>query len=162
MKEQQEMPVAAEAVPARQRLSNYPAAILAQVSSQLQGRQKRVLGDLFGLGNFGVNLTRLAPGAVSALLHAHLRQDEFIYVLEGRPTLQTSAGRTLMSPGMCMGFRAGSGLAHCLLNETDEEVVYLEVGDRTPDDEVSYPEHDLQARSQDGAWIFLHRDGTHY
>lgn len=159
---QQERPVAANEVPARQRLSNYPAAILAQVSAQLQGRQKRALGDHFGLRNFGVNLTRLAPGAVSALLHAHRYQDEFIYVLEGRPTVHTSAGCMPMSAGMCMGFRAGSGLAHRLLNETDEEVVYLEIGDRTPGDEVSYPDHDLQARSQDGAWIFLHRDGTLY
>jgi uncharacterized cupin superfamily protein len=52
-------------------------------------RQKRLLGDLFGLTNFGVNLTRLTPGGESALLHRHRhnKQDEFIYVLEGsRPS----------------------------------------------------------------------------
>lgn len=160
--DRQNAPLVAREVPPRQRASNYPATILAQVASQLQGREKRALGDHFGLGNFGVNLTRLAPGAISALLHAHLLQDEFIYVLEGRPTLHTSAGRTLMAPGMCIGFRAGSGLAHRLLNETDEAVVYLEVGDRTSGDEVVYPDHDLQARSQEGVWIFLHKDGRPY
>jgi uncharacterized cupin superfamily protein len=48
----------------------------------MQGREKRPLGDLFGLTNFGVNLTTRAPGAVSALRHAHTTQDEFIYILD--------------------------------------------------------------------------------
>ena len=37
----------------------------------MSGREKRPLGDRFGLVNFGVNLTRLAPNAMSALRHAH-------------------------------------------------------------------------------------------
>ena len=56
-------------------------------------RDKRPLGDLFGLTNFGVNLTRLKPGGSSALRHAHAKQDEFVYILDGRPTLITDAGR---------------------------------------------------------------------
>ena len=35
----------------------------------MAGRQKRPLGDVFGLANFGVNLTWLAPGAVSDVKH---------------------------------------------------------------------------------------------
>ena len=69
------------------------------------GREERVLGDLFGLSNFGVNLTRLKPGAVSSLRHAHSKQDELIYVLEGHPVLVTNAGETRLEPGMCAGFR---------------------------------------------------------
>ena len=97
----------------------------------MAGRDKRPLGDLFGLTNFGVNITRLAPGGASALRHAHTKQDEFVYILEGRPTLVTDAGRTALDPGMCAGFKAGSGDAHCLVNETGADVVYLEIGDRT-------------------------------
>jgi uncharacterized cupin superfamily protein len=128
----------------------------------MAGREKRQLGDFFGLTNFGVNLTRLAPGAVSALRHAHTRQDEFVYVLQGRPTLHTDEGLTPLSPGMCAGFKAGTGNAHRLVNETAEEVVYLEVGDRTPGDEGSYPDDDLQARLAAGKWEFVHKDGTPY
>src|SRR5258706_9169209 len=91
--------VAAEAPP-RTKPSNYPEPF----ASRMAGRVKRPLGDLFGLTNFGVNLTRLTPGAVSALLHAHSRQDEFIYILEGQPTLVTDAGETPLGPGMCAGF----------------------------------------------------------
>ena len=149
--------VAAEA-PARLKPSNYPEPF----ASRMAGREKHPLGDLFGLTNFGVNLTRLAPGAASALRHAHSRQDEFLYVLQGCPTLHTDQGPTRLSPGMCAGFKAGMGNAHRLVNETGEEVVYLEVGDRTPGDEGSYPDDDLRAVLVDGKWSFVHKDGTPY
>src|SRR5712692_3173884 len=109
--------------PPRTKQSNYPEPF----ASRMAGREKRPLGDLFGLANFGVNLTRLAPGAVSALRHAHSRQDEFIYVVEGKPTLLTDAGETVLRPGMCEGFKAGSGNAHHLINRTDADVILLEV-----------------------------------
>ncbi|MCW5662845.1 MAG: cupin domain-containing protein [Piscinibacter sp.] len=112
--------------------------------------------------NFGVNLTRLAPRGVSALRHAHSRQDEFIYVVSGCPTLHTDEGETKLAPGMCAGFRAGSGNAHRLVNLTNEVVLYLEVGDRAPRDEVSYPDDDIAARMVEGSWVFFHKDGTSY
>jgi uncharacterized cupin superfamily protein len=147
--------VAADA-PARTKATNYPEPF----ASRMAGREKRPLGDLFGLANFGVNLTRLAPGAVSALRHAHSKQDEFIYVLEGRPQLKTDEGRTQLAPGMCAGFKAGTGNAHHLINDTQEDVVYLEVGDRTPGDEGSYPDDDLKAVLDQGKWRFTRKDGT--
>jgi uncharacterized cupin superfamily protein len=128
----------------------------------MAGREKRPLGERFGLTNFGVNLTRLAPGAVSALRHAHSKQDEFVYVLQGYPTLHTDEGRTPLHPGMCAGFKAGTGNGHHLINDTSEDVVYLEVGDRTPGDEGSYPDDDLKAVLVDGKWMFAHKDGTPY
>ncbi len=145
-------------VPARSKPSNYPSPF----AQRMAGRVKRQLGDFFGLRNFGVNLTTLAPGASSALRHAHSRQDEFVYVLSGRPTLHTNAGATLLAPGMCAGFRAGTGDAHRLLNETDEPVVYLEIGDRTAGDAASYPDDDLVAVQTPSGWVFHHKDGTPY
>ena len=150
--------VAADVAP-RAKSSNYPEPFFSRVA----GRAKRPLGDLFGLTNFGVNLTRLAPGAPSALRHAHTRQDEFVYILEGRPTLVTNAGRTALEAGMCAGFKGGSGDAHHLVNETGEDVVYLEIGDRTLGDTATYPDDDLAAVSVDGGgWRFAHKDGTPY
>jgi uncharacterized cupin superfamily protein len=150
--------VTAADVPARSRPSVYPEPF----ASRMAGRAKRQLGDLFGLTNFGVNLTRLAPNAVSALRHAHTKQDEFVYILQGRPTLHTDEGRTQLSPGMCAGFKAGTGNGHRLINETTEEVVYLEVGDRTPGDEGSYPDDDLKALLVEGKWKFVQKDGKPY
>ena len=125
-------------------------------------RHNRRLGDHAGLKNFGVNLTRIAPGGRSSQRHAHSRQDEFIYVLEGNPTLITDAGEMVLSPGMCAGFPA-QGLAHQLVNRTADDVVYLEIGDRTAGDEGSYPVDDLTAAlGPDGSWIYHHKDGRPY
>ena len=145
-------------VPPRAKLSNYPEPFF----SRMKGRDKRPLGDLFGLMNFGVNLTRLKPGGSSSIRHAHTKQDEFLYILEGRPTLITDAGRTALEAGMCAGFRAGTGDAHQLVNETDEEVVYLEIGDRTDGDAVTYPDDDLAVVTIDGRRVMAHKDGTPY
>ncbi len=137
--------------------STYPLDLRRKV----EGRERRVLGDVFGLVNFGVNLTRLAPGSASALRHAHATQDEFVYILEGTPTLVTDAGEMPLQPGMCAGFRAGTGDAHCLVNRTGSDVLYLEVGDRSPGDHVVYPDDDLEAEmGSDGRWRYSRKDGT--
>ncbi len=138
--------ILATEAPLRSKPSLYPEPF----ASMMQGRTKQPLGDLFGLSNFGVNLTTLKPGARSALRHAHTRQDEFIYILQGTPTLVTDEGRTLLKPGMCAGFAHGTGDGHCLINESSEVVVYLEIGDRTPGDAATYPDDDLAAQLVEG------------
>ena len=158
-KAQYPITITAAEAPPRTKPSNYPEPF----ASRMAGRIKRPLGDLFGLTNFGVNLTRLTPGAVSALLHAHSRQDEFVYVLEGQPTLITEASETLLGPGMCAGFKGGTGQGHHLVNRTNSDVVFLEVGDRSAGDTGSYPADDIQAvLGADGKWQFTHKDGTPY
>jgi uncharacterized cupin superfamily protein len=152
------MAIEASDVPPRDKVSSYPEPF----ASRVQGRRKRQLGEFFGLQNFGVNLTHLAPGAASSLRHAHTKQDEFLYIVRGRPTLHTNEGRLQLSPGMCVGFRAGTGNAHNLRNETADEVLYLEIGDRMPGDEVSYPEDDLQVVRIGGKGHYAHKDGTLY
>lgn len=153
-------PVALEAasLPLRPVPANAPKPFLEKV----RGREKRVLGDPFGLGNFGVNLTRLAPGASSSLRHAHARQDEFLYVLEGTPILVTDAGETPLKAGMCAGFKAGTGDAHHLVNRSDADVVFIEVGDRSAGDTVVYPDDDVQAVYVDGRFRYSRKDGTPY
>ena len=149
---------AAEAPP-RARPSGYPEPFLARV----KGREKRPLGDLFGLQNFGVNLTRLAPGAHSSLRHAHTRQDEFVYIVSGTPTLILDQKEYLLKPGDCCGFKAGSGVGHQLVNRSSQSVQYLEIGDRTAGDYAEYPRDDLKFIQVDGgAWILARKDGTPY
>jgi uncharacterized cupin superfamily protein len=154
-------PLAVDAAlaPARTKPSNYPEPF----ASRMRGRTIRPLGDLFGLTQFGVNWTSLAPGAVSALRHAHALQDEFVFILEGAPTLITNTGETPMHAGMCAGFRAGSGDAHMLANRTDLPCVYVVIGDRTPGDSAVYPDDDIVATAgEDRVWRFTHKDGTPY
>lgn len=153
------LPVHAPEAPQRARPSNYPESF----ASCFAGRQKLALGDLFGLRSFGINRTTLQPGAKSALRHWHTLQDEFIYIISGRPTLITNAGETELGPDMCVGFKGGEEDGHQLVNRTSSPVVYLEAGDRNPGDSAQYPDDDLQAvLGRDGAWQFLHKDGTPY
>jgi uncharacterized cupin superfamily protein len=153
-------PVAVKAmeVAPRAKASNYPEPYY----TMMLGREKRQLGEVFGLKTFGVNLTRLKPGGQSALRHYHAVQDEFVYIVSGRPTLVTDAGETPLEPGMCAGFRAGVADGHMLVNRSADDVVYLEVGDRLPGDRAFYPDDDLKADFVDGQWRFVHKDGSAY
>lgn len=138
--------------------TSYPEPFAARVGN----RVKRRLGDHFGLKNFGVNLTQLMPGSISALLHKHRVQDEFVYILQGQPTLVTEDGEQLLEPGMCVGFPA-NGRGHHLVNRSNAPVTYIEIGDRLPGDEAHYPNEDLVAKQDAaGKWYFVHKDGTPY
>lgn len=153
-------PVAVDAasVPPRAKQTNYPEPF----ASRMSRREKCPLGELFGLESFGVNRTRLAPGGVSALHHRHTKQEEFVYVLQGEPTLVTDGAEVELRPGMCAGFAPG-GPAHHLENRTEHEVVFLEVGNRVAGDEGVYPADDIKAAvGDDGKWRFEHKDGTPY
>jgi uncharacterized cupin superfamily protein len=152
-------PLQAIDVPALSRKTIYPAPFDAQVA----GRMKHRLGDHFGLTNFGINLTELAPGAVSALFHHHTKQDEFVYVVSGNPILVLGDKEFALQAGDCCGFKAGTGVGHQLVNRSQETVLYLEIGDRTAGDYAEYPRDDLRFTQLDtGAWVLTHKDGTPY
>ncbi|PZV04222.1 MAG: cupin [Leptolyngbya sp.] len=137
--------------------SNYPEPLKAKVT----GRSKHALGDAAGLKNFGVNRVHLAPGAASSIRHWHTRQDEFVYVLAGELTLITNAGEQVLQAGMAAGFPAGKADGHQLVNRSQANAVYLEVGDRVAGDAVFYPDDDLAA-TQSTRWSFTHKDGSAY
>lgn len=142
----------------RTRNSVYPEPF----ASMMSGRIKRVLGDVFELTNFGVNITVLEPGAISSLKHSHTKQDEFIYAIEGQATLKIGDASRDLTAGICAGFKAGSSVAHHIVNTSNERFVYLEIGDRLPGDSADYPDHDLVVRSEKSQWIFSHKNGMSY
>ena len=123
----------------------------------LAGRAKRVLGDAFGLTQFGVNLTVLAPER-----HWHESEDEFVYVLEGEVTLVDDAGEHLLTPGMCVGFKAAVPNGHKLVNNSAAPAMYLEVGTRAEGDRAHYPEADMLAVKENGKYRLTRKDGTPY
>lgn len=152
-------PIAAKLIAAALGKTIYPEPY----ASLVKGRRKRKLGEYFGLTHFGVNLTHLSPGAVSALAHSHSKQEEFILILAGRPTLVLGEEEFVLQPGDCYGVQAGTGIAHQLINRSEEEVTYLEIGDRIEGDEVEYPNDDLKATQlPNGKWALTHKDGRLY
>lgn len=122
------------------------------------GRVKRRLGDAAGLTDFGVNLTRLPPGGWSSQRHWHLREDEFVYVLEGELVMITDAGEQVMRPGDCAGFPKNIPNGHHFINRSGRDAVYLEVGTRAKDEVATYPDIDLHL----AGGRFLHKDRTPY
>lgn len=125
-----------------------------------QTRYNRRLGEHAGLKNFGVNLTRIIPGGQSSFRHAHSRQDEFVFVLDGEVVLETDCGAQVLTAGMCAGFPAGSRDAHRFVNRTTRDVRLLVIGDRTPGDEISYPDIDMHAvLGPDGVYKFTTKAG---
>lgn len=140
--------------------SAYPEPYRARVLP----REKRRLGDAFGLTRIGINQTTLLPGKESSLRHWHTREDEFVYVLEGEVVLRTGAGEQRLVAGMCAGFPAGLEDGHQLLNRSDRPAVYLEVSNRDPEDTGHYsdPDVDLVFSPPHARGRMTRRDGTPY
>lgn len=149
--------IEARSVPPR-RGSGYPHPF----SVPCAGRAKHALGDAFALTQYGVNIVTLPPGTWSSQRHWHSEEDEFIYVVDGHPMLVTDSGRTPLEPGMCAGFPAGDANGHHLVNDTGEPVTYLEVGSRRDNDDVDYPDIDMQVKGRGTGGVYTHRDGTPY
>jgi uncharacterized cupin superfamily protein len=127
-----------------------------------EGREKAALGDVVGLAQFGVNLTRLKPGAASALRHWHEAEDEFVYVLEGEIVLIEDGGTTVLQRGDAAGFKAGVANGHHLVNRSQRDAVYLEVGTRTKRERAHYPDVDLVYERDESGSRFSRRSGEPY
>ena len=126
------------------------------------GRLRQRLGNVVGLDQFGVNLTRLEPGAQSALRHWHAAEDEFVYVLAGEVVLCEDGGEVVMRPGDAAGFKAGVANGHCLINRSERDAVYLEVGTRAARERAEYPDIDLRLERDEKGMRYLHKSGEPY
>lgn len=136
----------------------YPEPFAAMV----EGRAKKALGNAGGLTQFGVNLTRLKPGAISSLKHWHEKEDEFVFILEGEAVLVEDDTETRLVAGEAAAFKAGNGIAHQLVNRSAQDVVYLEVGSRAEEEHARYADHDLDYRRDAAGHRFTRKDGTPY
>ncbi|RYF88217.1 MAG: cupin domain-containing protein [Caulobacteraceae bacterium] len=136
--------------------TDYPAPHDAPVRARRRWR----LGDAAGLTAFGVNRLELDPGVWSSQRHNHSLEDEFVIVLQGEVVLVEDDGETVLRAGDCAAFKAGTGLAHHLINRSDQLAVVLEVGSREPQDASVYPDIDM-VWPAGGPW-YTHADGRPY
>jgi len=129
-------------------------------------KDKRVerLSDAGGLSQFGAFFVTLPPGCWASQRHHHSAEDEFVYILSGQPTLHDDMGATVLSPGDSCAHPAGDGNGHHLINHTDEDVTFLIVGTRAPEqDHCRYPDADLDLPANGTATRVKYRkDGTPY
>ncbi|WP_102223677.1 cupin domain-containing protein [Acidimangrovimonas sediminis] len=93
-----------------------------------------------GLERLGIHHVRLAPGRRTSYPHAESAEEEFVYVLEGTPDVWLDGHLHRLAPGDAVGFAPGTGLSHCFINDTDDEVRLLVVGEReVPGARILYP-----------------------
>jgi uncharacterized cupin superfamily protein len=135
--------------------TGYPAPYRDAVA----GRSRQRLGNVVGLDQFGVNLTRLKPGSQSSQRHWHETEDEFVYVLEGEVVLCENHGETVLKPGDAAGWKAGVANGHCLVNRSSRDAVFLEIGSRKPRDRAQYPDIDMLVRKDESGAHYTHKSG---
>jgi len=121
-------------------------------------RERKKLGDIAGLTQFGVNLLRLPPGAWSSQRHWHTAEDEFVFVVEGEVVLVTDDGQETLRAGDCAGFKANESNGHHLQNRSQSDAVVLEIGSRSDRDGVFYS--DIDMRVEPGSDRYVRRDGS--
>ncbi len=138
--------------------TGYPPPYAAAVN----GRSKKRIGDAGGLSQYGVNLTTLKPGAASAHRHWHLEEDEFVYILSGEAVLVEDSGESALKAGDAAAFPAGSANGHQLVNRSNADVIFLEVGTRAQTETVEYadPSVDLRAVKTEAGWRYVRRDAS--
>lgn len=135
------------------------AAYPREFAYAIAGRKKRKVGDAVGLTQFGVNIARIKAGGASSLRHWHESEDEFVYMLEGELILQENDGEIVLKPGDAAGWRANGGIGHCLINRSTRDAVYLEVGARSKDERVHYPDVDFRMERDDKTRRWMRKNG---
>ncbi|MGE0616005.1 MAG: cupin domain-containing protein [Bacteriovoracia bacterium] len=100
------------------------------------------LARKMGMQRIAVNYEVLQPGDRTSWPHAHSVEEEFVFVLEGRPQAWIDGEIYDLGPGDCVSFPPGTGQAHCIINNDKEIVKLIVVGERDPaGDKIYYPKH---------------------
>lgn len=100
----------------------------------------RRLGKEAGLERIGINIQRLPPGTRSSWPHAEENEEEFVYVLSGQVDAWIDGSIHRMEQGDLAAFPAGTGIAHCFINNSDSEVLLLVGGEAPkPGSRIFYP-----------------------
>ncbi len=128
----------------------------------VEGRSRKRLARAAGLTQFGVNLCTLKPGAASSQRHWHENEDEFVYVLEGEVVLREDGGETVLKPGDAAGWKAGVPNGHCLINRSNRDAVFIEVGTRAPTERAHYSDIDMMVVRDHREFRYTHKNGEPY
>jgi len=128
----------------------------------VEGRSRQRLARAAGLTQFGVNLCTLKPGAASSQRHWHENEDEFVYVLEGEVVLREDGGETVLKPGDAAGWKAGVPNGHCLINRSNRDAVFIEVGTRAPTERAHYSDIDMMVVRDHREFRYTHKNGEPY
>jgi uncharacterized cupin superfamily protein len=128
----------------------------------VEGRSRKRLARAAGLTHFGVNICTLKPGAASSQRHWHEGEDELVYVLEGEVVLCEDSGETVLKPGDAAAWKAGVPNGHCLINRSDRDTVFIEVGTRAPSERAHYSDIDMMVVRDEKGARYTKKNGEPY
>ena len=128
----------------------------------VEGRSRKRLGRAAGLSQFGVNICTLKPGAASSQRHWHEKEDELVYVLQGEVVLREDSGETVLKPGDAAAWKAGVANGHCLINRSNSDAVFIEVGTRAPAERAFYSDIDMMVTRDKKGGRYTRKNGEPY
>jgi len=93
-----------------------------------------------GLVKLGIHYEVIPPGNRSSFPHAESDEEEFVFVVLGRPDAWIDGTLYPLVPGDAVAFPAGTGIAHSFLNNSNEDIHILVVGEASRDENrINYP-----------------------
>lgn len=114
-------------------------------------RVNKSLGDAVGLSQIGVHMIYVEPGRDTTEYHIHHYEDECVYVLSGRGTAVIGDDRYPVGPGDFVGLPRHT-VAHNIVNDADEPLVCLVMGQRLTQDVADYPQQGKRLYRNSGRW----------
>jgi uncharacterized cupin superfamily protein len=100
------------------------------------------LGKLFGAKESGISVYELPPGQAVCPYHYEMGEEEWLLVLEGRPTLRHSEGSEVLEPWDVVCFPRGPEGAHKVGNEGGETARVLMFSTVVNPTATIYPDSD--------------------
>jgi uncharacterized cupin superfamily protein len=98
--------------------------LLYPKSDEPNGYRAR-LGQTARFSRVGVNVQLLKPGQRSSWPHAERDEEEFVFLVSGKLDAWNDGFITPMGEGEIIGWEAGTGMTHVLINNSDEDAVLL-------------------------------------
>jgi uncharacterized cupin superfamily protein len=112
------------------------------------------LGRALGLTRLGIHHVRLLPGRRTSYPHAESAEEEFVFVVEGEPDVWIDGYLHRLRAGDAVAFPAGTGICHSFLNNTEDEVRLLVVGETAKaENRVRYPRNEAHEATRADRWI---------
>lgn len=112
------------------------------------------LGEKLGLTRIGIHHVRLLPGRRTSYPHAESAEEEFVFVVAGKPDAWIDGELHALEPGDSVGFPAGTGICHTFLNNTNEVVRLMVIGEKPKDENrIRYPKNEAHEQTRPDRWV---------
>ncbi|HCU52783.1 MAG TPA: cupin [Gammaproteobacteria bacterium] len=117
-------------------------------------RLNKSLGDAVGLSQVGVHIIYVEPGKDTTEYHKHLFEEECVYVLSGKGALLIEGDTYQLEKGDFVGFPRNTA-AHVIVNDGEETLVCLVMGQRLQQDVTEYPRQDKRLYRSGNEWSLV-------